>query len=189
MYLFILANHYVVRENYLLNCGWSVRWGHVICSNCFHACGQHYEGNLYEMNCIRIFSLEPVFLTNGVRSNILVKSMMINQMSFALASGDAITLREYAANPSGWPAGAPKKKSRRCKVAVDVAPEGMSNLPDFPVPSTSAGISENSEMIDVEIVEDAKDFDVQPIGLGIFHFYFSIFFFFLLHDCLIYVTY
>lgn len=159
----LIANHYVVRESFLVNCGWSLRWSQVVCSNCFSICGKHYGSDRFEMHTIRIFSLEPIFLTNGVRTNILVKATMMNRMASAMSSGSAITLRQLAADPSGWPAGAAKKKVKvgRRRASTDVMiREVMSVEASSPLPSTSFESSP----------EGVSSMNLEPSGLGKFRF-------------------
>lgn len=89
-----------------------------MCSNCFNYSGRHFEKDTFEMSHIRIFALEPVYLTNAIRTNILVRCQLINAMSTALMTGDAITLRQFADNPAGWSAETSRKRIRESPAEV-----------------------------------------------------------------------
>lgn len=69
-------------------------------------------------------------MTSAIRTNILVRSQMVNALSTALMTGDAITLRQFANDPTGWSAETSRKRIRESPAEV---PRGG--------PSTSTGLA------------------------------------------------
>lgn len=52
-------------------------------------------------------------MNDTIRTSVVVRGRMINLMSVAMRSGEAVTLKEYVENPANYPTDASRRRARR----------------------------------------------------------------------------